>query len=46
MNCIQTLSDLDKQSAIQVFFKAAFSKMILAQEVCLLSARLFKLETY
>ena len=37
MNCIQTLSDLDKQSAVQEIFlkdtKAAYSKMIAAQEV-------------
>lgn len=37
MSCIQTLSDLDKQPAIQQVFlkdtKAAYSKMILAQEV-------------
>ena len=50
MNCIQTLSDLDKQSAIQEVFlkdtKAAYSKMILAQEVCCLSARFLKLKTY
>ena len=50
INCIQTLSDLDKQSAIQEVFlkdtKAAYSKMILAQEVCHLSARYFKQKTY
>jgi len=38
MNCIQTLSDLDKESTIQEVFlkdtKAAYSKMIAAQEVC------------
>jgi coatomer subunit beta len=38
MNCIQTLSDLDKQPAVQGIFlkdtKAAYSKMIDAQEVC------------
>jgi coatomer subunit beta len=37
MNCIQTLSDLGKQQAIQEIFlkdtKAAYSKMIVAQEV-------------
>jgi len=37
MNCIQTLSDLDKQPAVQEIFlkdtKAAYSKMIVAQEV-------------
>ncbi|KAF9654103.1 coatomer protein [Thelephora ganbajun] len=36
MNCIQTLSDLDKQPAVQEIFlkdtKAAYSKMIVAQE--------------
>lgn len=37
MNCIQTLSDLDKESTVQEVFlkdtKAAYSKMIIAQEV-------------
>ena len=37
MNCIQTLSDLGKQKAVQEIFlkdtKAAYSKMIVAQEV-------------
>jgi len=37
MNCIQTLSDLEKQSAVREIFltdtKAAYSKMIVAQEV-------------
>jgi len=37
MNCIQTLSDLGKQQAVQEIFlkdtKAAYSKMIAAQEV-------------
>lgn len=37
MNCIQTLSDLDKQLAVREIFlkdtKAAYSKMIAAQEV-------------
>ena len=50
INCIQTLSDLDKQSAIQEVFlkdtKAAFSKMILSQEVCHLSASSFKAKIY
>ena len=37
MNCIRTLSDLDKEPAIQEIFlkdtKGAYSKMIIAQEV-------------
>ena len=37
VNCIQTLSDLDKEPAVQEIFlkdtKAAYSKMIAAQEV-------------
>jgi hypothetical protein len=41
MNCIQTLSDLGKQPAVQEVFlkdtKAAYSKMIAAQEVCISS---------
>jgi coatomer subunit beta len=50
MSCIQTLSDLDKQSSIQEVFlkdtKAAYSKMILAQEVRCLSPRSFRPKTY
>jgi coatomer subunit beta len=38
MNCIQTLSELDERPAVQEIFltdtKAAFSKMLSAQEVC------------
>ena len=38
MNCIQTLSELETQSAVQEVFlegtKRAFSKMLGAQEVC------------
>ena len=38
MNCIQTLSELEEQRAVREIFltdtKAAFSKMLSAQEVC------------
>lgn len=48
MNCIQTLSDLDKQQAIQEVFlkdtKAAYSKMIAAQEVSDPSPNAFLIE--
>lgn len=50
MNCIQTLSDLGKQPAVQEVFlkdtKAAYSKMIAAQEVCNSSPAPFWLKTH
>lgn len=39
LNCIQTLSELEEKSAVHDIFlhdtKAAYSKMLVAQEVCL-----------
>ncbi len=39
LNCIQTLSDLEEKPAVHDIFlhdtKAAYSKMLVAQEVCL-----------
>ena len=50
MNCIQTLSNLDKQQAVQDIFlkdtKAAYSKMILAQEVRDTPLAFWKPKTY